>query len=275
MLDLIAEYILSLFPAGFNPTDMVHSLLYIIAIAVVVAVGIRMIHKKASQYNHALSSAMALMFMYLLLIQLHKLVPEIVDPLLDKLPLVDMNLESGKVTLYQFSMKDFSGTCTEFLNLYILSFCLIGLDDLIPDAKNTPSWIILQFIIVCLAMAIYTFLLRCINHFMPDLISSFAPMILVSILLFMVFLGLLKVILTMMLVAVNPLLGAISAFFSSNKLGLALGKAVMCSLVLVAVCLFMYQKEFMVFALADLTLLVCFLPMAVLAMLWVVIGHLL
>ena len=275
MLEVISTYILSLFPEGFKPMDMVHSRLYIIAIAVIVAVGIRMIHKKASQYNHALSSAMALLFMYLLLIQLHKLVPDIVDPLLDKLPLVDMDLENGTVSLFQFSAKNFSASCAEFLNLFILSFCLIGLDDLIPDAKNVTSWMILQFIIVCLSMAIYTFLLKCINHFCPDLLSSYAPMILVCILLFMVFLGLLKVVLTMMLVAVNPLLIAISAFFSGNKLGLALGKAVMCSLVLVLVSLFMYHKSFMVFALADLTFLVCMLPMIVLGMLWVVIGHIL
>ena len=275
MLEVISTYILSLFPEGFNPMDMLKALVYIIAIVFVITALIRMVHKKASQYNHALSSAMALMFMYLLLVQLRRFMPEVVDPLLDRLPLIDLNQEAGTIQLYHFTMKDFAGSCREFLYLFILSFCLIGLDDIIPDAKNTPSWMILQFIIVCIAMAIYSFILKSISHFAPDILDSFAPMILVCILLFMVFLGLLKVILTLMLVAVNPLLGAISAFFSSNKVGLALGKSVMCSLVLTAVAIFMTHQNFALFNLADLTLLVCILPMAVGLLLWVVIGHIL
>ena len=91
----------------------------------------------------------------------------------------------------------------------------------------------------------------------------------------MVLLGLLKVILTLMLVAVNPLLGAISAFFSGNKVGMALGKSVMCSFVLAVVCVFMNFMDFYQFRLEDLTLLACSLPMIVLAILWVVMGHVL
>ena len=275
MLQVLSTYILSLFPQGFKPMDMVHSLLYIIAVAFIVAVLIRLIHKKASQYNHALSSAMALMFMYLLLIQIRRLLPDLVDPLLEKLPLIDLDSQAGTISLFHFSGKEFQKSCTEFLYLFMLSFCLIGLDDLIPDAKNTTSWIILQFIIVCIAMAIFTFILKCLNHFIPGVLTSYAPMILVCILLFMVFLGLLKVILTLMLVAVNPLLGAISAFFSGNKVGVALGKSVMCSFVLSAVSVFMTYRQFDFFLLSELNLLVCFLPMAVLGLLWVVIGHIL
>ena len=275
MLEVLSTYILSLFPEGFKPMDMIHGLLYIVAVVVIIAALIRLIHKKASQYNHALSSAMALMFMYLLLIQLRRFIPDMVDPLLSKLPLIDLNTQAGTIGLYRFADGEFLHGCTEYLYLFILCFCLIGLDDLIPDAKNTASWIILQFIIVCVAMAIYTFILKCLHHFIPEMMDSYAPMILVSILLFMVLLGLLKVVLTLMLVAVNPLLGAISAFFSGNQIGLALGKSVMCSFVLFAVSIFMSHQNFAVFNLNDLTLLVCIAPMFVLGILWVVIGHVL
>lgn len=275
MLEVISAYILSLFPEGFDPFDMFHTLFYLIGVALILAALIRLIHKKTSQYNHALSSAMALMFMYLLMLMLHRLIPEIVDPVLDKLPLIHVNFESGTISLFHFSMDRFAESCRELVYLMILSFCLIGLDDIIPDAKNTPSWMILQFIIVCIAFAIYTFILKAINMFLPDVFTSFAPVILVSILLFMVFLGLLKVILTMMLVAVNPLLGAISAFFSSNKLGMALGKSVMCSFVMIAMTIFLKFKDLATVSMDDLTMLVCALPLVILGVLWVVIGHIL
>ena len=275
MLEVISTYILSLFPEGFDPFDMFHSLFYLVGLALILAALIRLIHKKTSQYNHALSSAMALMFMYLLMLMLHHVFPQLVDPVLDKLPLIDVNFDTGTVRLFQFSMDRFSEGCQELVYVLMLSFCLIGLDDIIPDSKNVGSWMLLQFIIACVALAIYCFLMNSINTFFPEIFTSVAPMILVSILLFMVFLGLLKVILTMVLVAVNPLLLAISAFFSSNKLGMALGKSVMCSVVLVVMTIVLRYKEITVVSLNDLTLLVCALPMIVLAVLWVVIGHVL
>ena len=172
-------------------------------------------------------------------------------------------------------MDHFAEGCRELVYVLILSFCLIGLDDIIPDSKNTATWIILQFIIACMALAIYCFILNSINTFFPEVFTSVAPMILVSILLFMVFLGLLKVILTVMLAAVNPLLGAVSAFFSSNKLGMALGKSVMCSFVLIAMTIVLKYRGIVTIPLQDLTLLVCSLPLIVLLVLWVVIGHVL
>ena len=275
MIEVISTYIISLFPEGFKPYDMFHALFYLVGVALILAALVRLIHKKASQYNHALSSAMALMFMYMLMVLLHRLIPDIVDPVLQKLPLIDVNFETGTISLFQFSMDRFTEGCRELVYLMILSFCLIGLDDIIPDSKNVGSWMLLQFIIACIALAIYCFILNSINTFFPEVFTSVAPMILVSILLFMVFLGLLKVILTMMLVAVNPLLGAISAFFSSNKLGMALGKSVMCSFVLIAMTAFLRFKEVTVVSLDDLTMLVCSLPLIILALLWVVIGHVL
>ena len=275
MMEVISAYILSLFPEGFNPFDLFRTLFYFIGIILILAALIRLVHNKSSQYNHALSSAMALMFMYLLFILLHKVIPDIVDPVLDKLPLIDVNFETGMITLYQFSMEHFTESCVELLYLLILSFCLIGLDDLIPDAKNTLSWMLLQFIIACIAMAIYCFILHAIETFIPEVLTSLAPTILVCILLFLVFLGVLKVILALVLVAVNPLLGAVGAFFSSNKLGLALGKSVMCSVALLATTALLKYKGLTVIAMADMTLLVCFLPLVVLAILWVVIGHIL
>ena len=273
MLELISAYILSLYPEGFDPLDMLHSILYIVAVILITTMMVRLIHKKASQYNHALSSATALMFMYMLLFQIYRVFPDIVEPLLEKLPLIDLDADANKIHLYKFSLDQFSDCCREFLYLFILSFCLIGLDDIIPDAKNTPSWIVLQFIIACIALAIYYFILKCINHFAPDLLDSLAPMILVCILLFMVILGMMKVLLTLMLVAVNPRLVAVSAFFSSNKLGMALGKSIMCSLVMTSMVVFLGFKDLLTFRFDDLTLMVCYLPMALLAFLWVVIGH--
>lgn len=273
MLERISKFILSLFPDGFNPVDMLTSLGFIIAIVFIAAVLIRIIHKKASKYNHALASAMAILFTYLSLIVLHDIVPSITGPALKMLPLIEFN---GKtISLFTFSMEHFADGCTEFLYVFILSFILIGLDDMIPDARNALSWIILQFVIASIALVAYYIVLKCIDTFAPNILDSYAPMILVCILLFMIFLGLLKVLFSLMLVAVSPLLGAVSTFFSTTNLGQALGKAVMCSLVLVVVCAYLQNLGLTSVAIGDLNFLVCALPMAVLLGLWFVVGYVL
>lgn len=273
MLERISKFILSLFPDGFNPQDMLTTLGFIIAIVFIAAVLIRIVHQKASGYNHALASAMAIMFTYLLLVVLHGVVPSLTGPALKILPLVEFNGDS--VALVPLSLERFSDFCAEYLHVFILVFILIALDDMIPDAKNAPSWIILQFVIASMALVGYYIVLKCIDTFAPNLLDSSAPMILVSILLFMIFLGLLKVVFSLMLVAVSPLLGAVSAFFSTSNLGQALGKAVLSSLVLVAVSVYLQSLGLGAIPMSDLNLLVCAVPMAVVMGLWFVVGFVL
>ena len=61
MEELITKFFELVFPSGFNPYDMVSFLGFIIVVVFILAVMIRVIHQKASKYNHALASAMALL----------------------------------------------------------------------------------------------------------------------------------------------------------------------------------------------------------------------
>lgn len=270
MFDCIAQWLAGLLPEGFSPMDMAPTLGFIIVIVFILAVLIRVIADKASRYNHALASAMALLFAYITIMLMHESFPETAKEALDILPLIDF--KDGTVTLFNFSSKNILGIFEEFLYAFILSFILIGLDDLIPDAKNAPAWIVLQLFITTVSVILYWFVLKAINHFAPGILDSYAPLILGCILLFMILLGVLKVILGLLLVAVNPLLGAISAFFGTSPVGKALGKAAMCALVLCAVAFFMQHTGYKSFALSELNLLVCGLPMVVLLGLWFVVG---
>lgn len=258
---------------GFNPMDMISVLCFVIVVVFILAVLIRVIHKKASGYNHALASAMAILFIYLGLLVLREGFGALVNPTLEIMPLIDYNGDT--ITLYKFSIDAFVEGCTEYLYVFILSFILIGLDDIIPDSKNGVAWIFVQLFVAILAMVVYSFVIECINEFIPDVIDSYAPLILVCILLFMVLLGVMKVILSLLLAAVNPLLGAVSTFFSSSRLGQALGKAVLCSIILCAVSIYMRSVGLDSFDLSELNLLVCGLPMLVLLGLWVVVGYVL
>ena len=261
----------SLFPEGFHILDLLPTLGFILAVAVVMGILIHTISDKAARYNHALASAMVLLFVYVAVMVMHgKSAPDFVKEVLKVLPLVDYN--GTTVTLFQFTPENFTEFFREFLYAFILSFILIGLDDMIPDAKGRVAWIILQLFITCGSIFLYCGVIKAIDVFLPGILDSYAPLILGCILLFMVLMGILKVILSFLLVAVNPLLGAISVFFSTSSLGKALGKATLCALVLCAVAFFMTTSGHTAILLTDMTIAVCLLPTVVLLGLWFLFG---
>lgn len=270
MLDCIAQWLAPFLPEGFNPLDMAPTLAFVIIVVFILGLLIHFMADKAARYNHALASAMAILFSYIVIMMWSDVLPDMAKQILDILPLIDV--KDGTVTLFAFKMENFAAFFREFLYAFILSFILIGLDDLIPDARNALAWILLQLFITAIAMILYWFVIKAINHFMPELIDSYAPLVLGCILLFMILLGVLKIIIGLLVVAVNPLLIAVSTFFGSSPVGKALGKSVMCALILCAVAFFLHQSEYRTFALADLNLLVCGLPMLVLLGLWFLVG---
>ena len=274
MKECLNDFFACILPEGYDPYSMISFLGFVIAVVFVFAVLIRIIHQKASRYNHALASAMALLFAYITMMLFHGgILNDLVNEALKVLPLIDYDGE--KITLFKFSLDNLFDLSEAYLYTFILSFILIGLDDLIPDAKNGGAWILLQIFITFLTLVFYWFVVKCINHFMPDGLNKFAPLILVAILAFMALLGILKVVLGLLLVAVNPLLGAVSAFFSSSRLGQALGKAALCALFLCAVCIYLVSSGMGTFVLAEMNFLTCILPMAVLIGLWFVVGNVL
>ena len=264
----------SIFPEGFDPLHMLPTLGFIIAVVFILALIIRVVADKASKYNHALASATAILFMYIILMMMHNGDgPKFVVEALNVLPLV--HIEDGKILLFSFAQDNVLEIFREFLYAFILSLVLIGLDDLIPDAKNGVAWIILQIFIAALSIFLYWGVIKAIESFVPGVLDSYAPLILGCILLFMILLGVLKVILGLLLVAVNPLLGAISAFFGSAPVGKVLGKSAMCAIFLCAVTIFMSASGFTAFALVDMTFAVCIMPLLVLVLLWFLIGYIL
>lgn len=274
LLELISDWVAGMLPKDFHPFDMLPTLGIIIAVVFIMAVLIRIIADKASRYNHALASAIALLFAYLFLMLIHDSEPAgFVKEALRILPLIDYN--NGVVTIFQFSGDNVLLVFEELLYAFILSFILIGLDDMIPDAKNALAWIVLQIIIVAMSVFLYWGVIKAINAMIPGVLDSYAPLILGCILLFMIGLGILKLILGLLVVAVNPLLGAVSAFFGTSRVGKALGKAALCSLFLCAVAFFVGNTGLTSFALVDMTFLVCFLPMLVLLLLWFFVGYIL
>lgn len=272
MLQSISEFTLSLFPDGFDLIAMLKVFAFITAAVVVLAVIGKLAFGKGC-LDHAVASAIAILFVYAFFGVLYRIDQQLVEDVVKQLPLIRI---SGD-TLYLFVLEGagYQSICNQVLRVLLLTFMVVALDDLIPDSKNTLSWYILQFIIALVATLAYCFLIHCLDSYWPQLLDSYAPMILVSILVFMLFLGALNMILSLMLTVVNPLIGAVYTFFLGSVLGKIITKSAFSTVALFALVWFMHALGYSSFAILGGTI-VAFLPFMVLMLvLWYLVGYVL
>lgn len=272
-MEKFISFIENLYPAGFDLFAMLQIIAYVVATAVLIGAISHLVNGKGSGLAHAMSSSIAILFVYTFAALLYQFDQEAISFIIERLPLVTFDGET--LHLFRFAGTPYGEICAEFLHVLILSILVIILDDLIPDAKNTLSWYILQFVIAAFATVIYCFVIHCLDTYVPGLLVSHAPMILISILLFMLFLGVLKVILGLMLTAVNPLFGALYTFFFASKTGKSISKATLCALSLTGVVFYIQTLGYTTLTIVGTSLL-GFLPLLILLLaLWFLLGYVL
>lgn len=226
---------------------------------------------KRSAANHSVSSAMAVLFIYIVSIAIYSFHPLNLKQYISPLPMVTM--AENTLVLFPFHGTSLHLICTQILPLLILSFLVNLLDDIIPQGKTIPGWFLLRFLTVALAMILHLILVGAFNHFLPNVLVQYAPMILLGVLVLLLGLGLLNVLLGLVLTAVNPILGGIYAFFFSNMIGKEITKSVFTTILL---CVFFFALESMGFVALDISQssLITYLPITCLTMvLWYLLGH--
>ena len=111
------------------------------------------------------------------------------------------------------------------------------------------------------------------NTYLPGVLVTYAPMILLGILIGLMALGLANVILSVILTVVNPIIGAIYAFFFSNIIGKQISKALVTTAILTAVVFALNSFGYNVISISA-SALMAYLPMiGVSLILWYIIGH--
>lgn len=228
---------------------------------------------KRSSLNHAVSSAMGIVFMAIVTALIYTFDPYQLSQYLSPLPYVGFTGEY--MVLFSFFCGDFAAICSEILSMVILAFLVNLLDTLIPKGKGVIGWYLLRFITVALAMVAHIIATWAIASFVPISLATYAPVILLGLLVVMMLLGVLNVVLGAVLTVVNPIFGAIYAFFFSNAIGKQLTKAVITTLVLTGLTVALEYFGFAVLYIAGPALGTYVPLLIVLLVLWYLIGHLL
>lgn len=233
----------------------------------------RLILGKRSSLNHCVSCAMGILFLYAVTMVFYTLEPW---DLLERLtPLPFMIFAEDHVLMISFQHSVFSVICHELLSLVILAFLMNLLDTFVPKGKSLVTWYLLRFLTLAAAMVLHVLADWAFDTYLPDILVTYAPVILLGLLLGTMLLGVLNFLLGVLLAVVDPILGAIYTFFFANIIGKQLTKAVATSLIICMV-IFLLGHFGLTLILITEEALISYIPFGiVMLILWYIIGHLL
>ena len=272
-MDFSLSQLTSILPIQIDFSSMVKFIGAIVAGALVLGLMARIVYGKHSSLNHAISSAMGILFVYVATIVVYTFNPAGLSRFLAPLPFVTFSEDY----LYILSLTGagLSTLCEHALSLIVLAFLVNLIDHFIPKGKKLIGWYIHRFLGVGLSIGLHYLVTWASHKFLPGVLVTYAPIILLSILLISLLLGVLKGILSLVLIVINPIIGAVYAFFFSNILGKQLSKAVLTSGLICGVIYALEHWGYSVICISAAAL-ISYLPLLiVLLLLWYLIGHLL
>lgn len=260
----------SLLPAELTFLSMVKFIGILILCAFAVGLVIRILFGKGSALNRAVSASMGILCVYIMTVVIYTFSPAGLERYLVPLPFV--KLSADYVYIMSFMNGDISAICSEALSMVMLVLLYNIADSILPDGKKALTWFVFRFITVSLAIAIHYVLTVLTESFLPDLIVSYAPTIMLILLIASLLAGVLGFLLGLVLTVVNPILGILYGFFFSNKLGKQISKAMLTTGVLSVLVTILEHFGFSIICISAAALLSYIPLLAVLLVLWYLIA---
>lgn len=231
----------------------------------------RFVFGKKSVFNRAVSSAIGIIFIYIITVILGD-AGEAFHHLIAPLPFV--TIENDIMYLFSFQA-DYTVICSQVLSMIILSFLMNLADSWLPTGKKIFSWIFFRCLGVLLALAMHLFVTGLLTKYLPEGLLTYAPTILLALLILMLLTGALKVLVGLILTTVNPLIAALYTFFFANVVGKQITKAVLTTGILIGLVFLLQKIGITAISIAS-TALVAYIPLLLLlVILWYIVGKLL
>lgn len=240
---------------------------------VLLALLFRAVLGKLSDLNQSLSSAVGILILFAGVVAVYVYCDDSVTSLLPPLPFTQ--LLDDKLYLFDFKSQELNMICYQLLSCVVLAFLVNLLDSLIPQGKKLISWYFLRLLSLVIAFVGYGAVNWIANALIPGVVLAYAPTILLGLLIFLLLLGLMKLILGLALTMANPIIGAIYAFFFSHRIGKQISKAVLTTVILTSVVLLLGHYGILVFSVAE-EAMSAYIPVpAVMLVIWYLVGHIL
>ncbi len=263
----------SYLPSEIDFMAVAQFLLYFAAASLVLGGISRLVLGKRSSLNHALSSVMAVLFIYTLTVVVYTFKPWNLDILLSPLPFTTFS--DHYLIVHPITDLTFPALCTQLLSLLILSFLINLVDTLIPEGEGAVGWLLLRLITVLGSFGLHLLVSWAFRTYLPEALVTYAPMVLLGILLILLGSGVISLMLGLVIAVTSPFLGAMYTFFFSNIVGKQISKAIFTGGVICGILWLMEHFGLVVILITPAALLT-YIPLAlILVGLWFLIGHLL
>ena len=243
---------------------------YAIAAGVVVLIMLltgtvgRLAFGKRSVLGGTVSSSIAILFIYALTFVL-SCAGSAFEELVAPLPFV--TIASHHVYMHSFQGQ-FSYICNELLNMVILAFLVNLIDSWLPRGKSLFTWLLFRILTVCIGLLLHIITIYMFNTYAPAGFQTYAPMILLGILLLLILTGALKLLVGVILVSVNPVIAGLYTFFFANIFGKQITEAVLTTALLAGLVLLLNYLGIFVISIVQSALL-ALIPFAlILILLW-------
>lgn len=231
----------------------------------------RFVFGKGSVLLRSVSSAIGIFFVYCLTVVLCYAGTEF-QRFIAPLPLA--TIENETMVLFSFQA-DYTIVCTEILSMIILAFLMNLADSWLPVGKHIISWIFFRCLGVVLALFLHLVVTGLLTAYLPEGLITYAPTVLLGILILMLLTGALKFLVGLVLTTVNPLIAALYTFFFANAIGKQITKAMLTTAILTGLILILQRMGITVISIASAAL-AAYIPLILLVLvLWFIVGKLL
>lgn len=243
----------------------------LLGVPLVLALVGRFVFGKKSTLCRSVSSAIGILFIYAIIIAVGSLWEDY-RHLATSLPFVSVS--SNSIALFSFDA-NYTIISSQLLSMVILAFLMNLAESLLPTGKRALSWIFFRILGITMAIALHLIVTQLLVMFLPEGIMTYAPVILLAILVLMLLTGCLKFLVGLALTTVNPLIAALYTFFFANIIGKQITKALLTTALLTALVIALQALGIMALSIAAAALVI-YIPLIILLVLfWYLVGKLL
>jgi hypothetical protein len=247
------------------------ALILAVSTLVLGAIG-RFVFGKRSALNHSVSSAICILFVYAATIVLYSLGARY-QKFIAPMPFVSFS--GTQMKLFSFAGSDYTVICSQVLSMIILAFLANLFEGILPKGKRFVGWLFYRCLGIALAMAAHLVVTWLFNTYLPQGIVTYAPTILLALLVLLLLVGALKIVVGAILATVHPLIGAFYTFFFATVVGKALSKAILTTVILSGIIWAMNYIGVFAVSIASEALIAYIPLLIVLVVIWYTVSRLL
>lgn len=241
----------------------------------VIVLGISLVSRlffgRSSALSGSIAASVSILLVYVITVVIYILRPWSLEKLLSPLPYVSFCAQA--LVVHPFEGVGFSSFAGQFLAMIELSFLVIISSSLIKSDANAIRWFISHFLAIIVAMLLHLITNWIIKTYLPNLFTELVGTTLFIVLMIGLLGGITKLILSVFIATIHPLLGFLYAFFFSNRIGKCISMSILSAFIVTIVFSIVEYLGFAVIFISPRDL-ISYIPLGIgLIILWYLIGH--